>query len=73
MEYVFSLCCLVALVGSGLAYEGRLEVLYDGVWGTVCATDFSDDDAAVFCNQLGLGYVDVTFCYLLVGAAAVGI
>ena len=49
------LCCLVALTGSGLSYEGRLEVLYNGVWGTVCSNDFSDVDAGVFCNQLGMG------------------
>ena len=52
---IWLLCCLVRLTGSGLEHEGRLEVLYNGVWGTVCADDFSDVDAAVFCNQLGYG------------------
>jgi len=50
------LCGLVRLVGSDLAYEGRLEVSRDyGAWGTVCDDEFTDVDAAVFCFQLGFG------------------
>lgn len=33
--------------------EGRLEVKYRGVWGTVCDDDFSNKEAQVFCNSLG--------------------
>jgi len=62
LKNVFFLCCLVALTGSGLPYEGRLEILHDGVWGTVCATGFSDVDAGVFCSQLGLGSVHIVAC-----------
>ena len=50
------LCGLVRLVGSDLAYEGRLEVSRDyGAWGTVCDDEFTDVDATVFCFQLGFG------------------
>jgi len=34
---------------------GRLEVLYNGVWGTVCDDDFGNADAQVACYMLGFG------------------
>ena len=32
--------------------EGRLEICINKAWGTVCSTQFSDDDAAVACSQM---------------------
>jgi len=52
----------VRLVGGANNNTGRLEVNYNGYWGTVCDDYFGDDDAAVACYMLGFGYVRLTKC-----------
>ena len=42
------------LSGSGNSdFEGRVEILYEGRWGTVCQNHFTIDAADVVCRQLG--------------------
>ena len=41
--------------------NGRLEILKDGLWGTICSYHFDVDDANVACRQLGYAGVAQVF------------
>jgi deleted-in-malignant-brain-tumors protein 1 len=53
----------VRLAGSILFGRGRLEINYNGVWGTVCDDNFGNADAAVACYMLGYGRLHATMIY----------
>ena len=47
----------VRLVNGDIAQEGTLEICADGVWGTICKTEWSTVDSRnVACKQMGYDF-----------------
>ncbi len=43
----------VRLRGGGTRREGRVEICINNRWGTICDTEWDNDEASVVCQQLG--------------------
>ncbi|KAL4221648.1 Deleted in malignant brain tumors 1 [Mactra antiquata] len=60
----------IRLVDGDTYYRGRVEVYYQGQWGTICDDSFDHNDVKVICRMLGLyqgssygvAYQGASFC-----------
>jgi len=43
----------IRLAGGVGPFEGRVEVFHEGQWGSICADQFTAEDAMVICNVVG--------------------
>jgi len=47
---------IVARLVGGNSKRGRVEILRNNIWGTICDDYLTNVTAGVLCNMLGFGY-----------------
>ena len=52
----------VRLSDGGSTHQGRVEVCYNGVWGSVCGHTWTSVEASVVCRQLGFNLTNTSEC-----------
>ena len=43
----------IRLIGGSYPWEGRVEIYFSEIWGTITDSDWTSDDAQVVCRKLG--------------------
>ncbi|XP_069615925.1 scavenger receptor cysteine-rich domain-containing group B protein [Ranitomeya imitator] len=63
----------IRLVNGNSSCQGRVEVLYQNTWGTVCDDDWDYNNAQVVCKQMGCGpaIVATTLSYFGYGSGPI--
>ena len=51
----------VRLVGGSSYNEGRVEILYNGVWGTICSDGWNVNNGIVTCRSIGFSGANAYF------------
>lgn len=52
----------IRLQGGVIENEGRVEICFGNVWGTICDDDWDSNDAAVVCRELGYSDGEGEWC-----------
>ncbi|KAI6660266.1 Lysyl oxidase-like 2 isoform X1 [Oopsacas minuta] len=60
-QFLSSKETLFRLRGGSSYWEGRLEILHELSWGTICSKDFTLTHADIACKSLGLGRAEEMF------------
>ncbi|PIK47012.1 hypothetical protein BSL78_16150 [Apostichopus japonicus] len=49
----------IRLANGPTMYEGRLEILHDQEWGSICDEEFTETEAVVACRELGFDFESI--------------